>query len=87
MEHLDSATFYLAKDAGLTASSSESDRARVLYNFAHHFAHAWIPKRSYGKGYYPFTWELAPVLDTIWFSEGFAQYAAIEAHRRRAARE
>jgi predicted metalloprotease with PDZ domain len=79
MEHLDSATFYLAKDAGLTASSTASDRARVLYNFAHHFAHAWIPKRSYGKGYYPFTWELAPVLDTIWFSEGFAQYAAIEA--------
>jgi predicted metalloprotease with PDZ domain len=79
MEHLDSATFYLAKDAGLTSSSSEPDRARVLYNFAHHFAHAWIPKRSYGKGYYPFTWELAPVLDTIWFSEGFAQYAAIEA--------
>jgi len=79
MEHLDSATFYLARDSGLTASSSASDRARVLYNFAHHFAHAWIPKRSYGKGYYPFTWELAPVLDTIWFSEGFAQYAAIEA--------
>ncbi len=79
MEHLDSATFYLARDGGLTAASSASDRARVLYNFAHHFAHAWIPKRSYGKGYYPFTWELAPVLDTIWFSEGFAQYAAIEA--------
>ncbi|HXV63939.1 MAG TPA: hypothetical protein VEK15_24785 [Vicinamibacteria bacterium] len=79
MEHLDSATFYLASDAGLTASSSDSDRSRVLYNFAHHFSHAWIPKRAYGKGYYPFTWELAPVLDTIWFSEGFAQYAAIEA--------
>ncbi len=79
MEHLDSATFYLARDGGLTGASSASDRARVLYNFAHHFAHAWIPKRSYGKGYYPFTWELAPVLDTIWFSEGFAQYAAIEA--------
>ncbi len=79
MEHLDSATFYLAKDSGLTATSPASDRARVLYNFAHHFAHAWIPKRSYGNGYYPFTWELAPVLDTIWFSEGFAQYAAIEA--------
>jgi predicted metalloprotease with PDZ domain len=79
MEHLDSATFYLAKNAGLRTESSEEDRARVLYNFAHHFAHAWIPKRSYGKGYYPFTWELAPVLDTIWFSEGFAQYAAIEA--------
>jgi predicted metalloprotease with PDZ domain len=79
MEHLSSATFYLVKDGGLTETSSDSERARVLYNFAHHFAHAWIPKRSYGKGYYPFSWELAPVLDTIWFSEGFAQYAAIEA--------
>jgi predicted metalloprotease with PDZ domain len=79
MEHLSSATFYLARDSGLTGSSSPSDRARILYNFAHHFAHAWIPKRAYGKGYYPFTWELAPVLDTIWFSEGFAQYAAVEA--------
>jgi predicted metalloprotease with PDZ domain len=79
MEHLESATFYLARDSGLVSGSSDSERARVLYNFAHHFAHAWIPKRSYGKGYYPFTWELAPVLDTIWLSEGFAQYAAIEA--------
>lgn len=79
MEHLESATFYVERRTGLTASSSASDRARVLYNFAHHFAHAWIPKRAYGKGYYPFTWELAPVLDSIWFSEGFAQYAAIEA--------
>jgi predicted metalloprotease with PDZ domain len=79
MEHLSSATFYLSKDGGLSASSPETDRTRVLYNFAHHFAHAWIPKRCYGKGYYPFSWELAPVLDTIWFSEGFGQYAAIEA--------
>jgi predicted metalloprotease with PDZ domain len=45
----------------------------------HHVAHAWIPKRCSGEGYFPFTWELAPVLDTIWFSEGFAQYAAISA--------
>lgn len=79
MEHLSSGTFYLAADEGITARSSEAERARARYNFAHHMAHAWIPKRSYGKGYYPFTWELAPVLDSIWFSEGFAQYAAIEA--------
>jgi predicted metalloprotease with PDZ domain len=79
MEHLLSGTFYLAVDTGITARSSEMERARTRYNFAHHMAHAWIPKRSYGKGYYPFTWELAPVLDSIWFSEGFAQYAAIQA--------
>jgi predicted metalloprotease with PDZ domain len=79
MEHLDSSTFYLAADAALLSSSPPAERRRTLYNCAHHMAHAWIPKRAYGEGYYPFTWELAPVLDTIWFSEGFAQFAAIEA--------
>jgi predicted metalloprotease with PDZ domain len=79
MEHRDSATFYLGIDRSLTSDSPPNEIARTLYNYAHHFAHAWIPKRAYGKGYYPFTWELAPVLDTIWFSEGFPQYAAIEA--------
>jgi predicted metalloprotease with PDZ domain len=42
-------------------------------------AHSWIPKRCSGEGYFPFSWELAPVIDTIWFSEGFAQYAAMVA--------
>jgi predicted metalloprotease with PDZ domain len=79
MEHLGSSTFYLADTAGLTAASSADDDARVLYNFAHHIAHAWVPKRAYGHGYFPFQWELAPVLDSIWFAEGFGQYAAIVA--------
>ncbi len=79
MEHLDSATFYLSDDRGITSRSQEQEIARTHYNFAHHFSHAWIPKRAYSKGYFPFSWELAPVLDTIWFSEGFPQYAAIEA--------
>jgi predicted metalloprotease with PDZ domain len=79
MEHLDSATFYLSDDRGITRASPEEALSRTRYNFAHHFAHAWVPKRAFGVGYYPFTWELAPVLDSIWFSEGFAQYAAIEA--------
>jgi predicted metalloprotease with PDZ domain len=79
MEHLTSSTYYLAASAGLTASSSDADDARVLYNFAHHIAHAWVPKRAYGHGYFPFQWELAPVLDSIWFAEGFGQYAAIVA--------
>ncbi|MFN8061197.1 MAG: hypothetical protein U0Q12_18700 [Vicinamibacterales bacterium] len=79
MEHLDSSTYYLARNEGLTASSDEATARRVLYNFAHHMSHAWVPKRAYGEGYYPFMWELAPVLDTIWFAEGFGQYAAIVA--------
>ena len=79
MEHLGSSTYYLAASGGLTASSTAADDARVLYNFAHHIAHAWVPKRAYGHCYFPFQWELAPVIDTIWFAEGFGQYAAIEA--------
>lgn len=79
MEHLGSSTYYLAASSGLTASSPPQEDARVLYNFAHHMAHAWVPKRAYGAGYFPFQWELAPVLDSIWFAEGFGQYAAIVA--------
>lgn len=79
MEHLGSSTYYLAASAGLTAASTADDDARVLYNYAHHIAHAWVPKRAYGQGYFPFQWELAPVLDSIWFAEGFGQYAAIQA--------
>lgn len=79
MEHLGSSTYYLAASAGITTSSTAADDARVLYNFAHHIAHAWVPKRAYGHGYFPFQWELAPVIDSIWFAEGFGQYAAIEA--------
>ncbi len=77
MEHLGSSTYYLAASAGLTAKSTAADEARALYNYAHHIAHAWVPKRAYGQGYFPFQWELAPVLDSIWFAEGFGQYAAI----------
>jgi predicted metalloprotease with PDZ domain len=79
MEHLDSSTYYLAAASGLGPASTAADEARVLYNFAHHMAHAWVPKRAAGEGYFPFQWELAPVLDSIWFAEGFGQYAAIVA--------
>lgn len=79
MEHLGSSTYYLLASAGITPQSTPQDDARVLYNFAHHMAHAWVPKRASGAGYFPFPWELAPVLDSIWFAEGFGQYAAIVA--------
>lgn len=79
MEHLDSGTFFLGVAHRVSTESSEAERERSLYNLAHHIAHSWIPKRCHGEGYFPFSWELAPVIDTIWLSEGFAQYAAIAA--------
>ena len=78
-EHLDSGTFSLSITRAITAQSPQQSRDINLFNYAHHMAHSWIPKRAYGAGYLPFSWELTPVIDTIWFNEGFARYAAIEA--------
>jgi predicted metalloprotease with PDZ domain len=78
-EHVDSGTFSFSVDRRLNAQPTPEQRELILGNYAHHIAHSWIPKRSYGPGYRPFTWELAPVIDTIWFNEGFGRYAGIEA--------
>ena len=79
MEHLSSSHYCLAADAGVTPASPAAEQQRTLTNFTHHIAHAWIPTRGYGEGYFPFMWELAPVIDTIWLSEGFARYIAMDA--------
>lgn len=79
VEHLSSGTFFFDTQHTLTAKSSEGDRETHRFNYAHHIAHSWIPKRAYGMGYLPFTWETTPLIDTIWFNEGFGRYVAIEA--------
>jgi hypothetical protein len=78
-ERIDSGTFSLSADRAITAQTPSRRREATLFNYAHHMAHCWIPKRAYGSGYQPFTWEMPSVIDTIWFNEGFARYAAIEA--------
>ncbi|HEY5741689.1 MAG TPA: hypothetical protein VIS99_04040 [Terrimicrobiaceae bacterium] len=79
IEHLQSAS--VCGDTTMAPSKKSPDSAWSLArnNIAHHVTHAWIPKRSYGEGYYPFRWELTPLIDNIWFSEGFGQYAAMDA--------
>jgi predicted metalloprotease with PDZ domain len=79
MEHFESGTFYFGIDRAITSKSDSAARESERFNFAHHMAHSWIPKRAYGAGYLPFEWEMAPLIDTIWFSEGFARYAVIQA--------
>ena len=78
-EHMNSGTFSFTVTRAITTRSSVEDKQAALFNYAHHIAHCWIPKRAYGTGYSPFKWEMPPVIDTIWFNEGFARYAAIEA--------
>ena len=79
MEHMQSATFGAVAADAPGAGLPEEQAAGWRYHIAHHVAHAWIPKRCAGEGYFPFRWELAPLIDTIWFSEGFGQYAAADA--------
>jgi predicted metalloprotease with PDZ domain len=78
-EHVDSGTFSFSVDRRSNPQPTPEQRELILGNYAHHIAHSWIPKRAYGTGYRPFTWELAPVIDTIWFNEGFGRYAGVEA--------
>jgi len=78
-EHVDSGTFSLSVDPGKEAKTGEDARDRKLVNYAHHIAHSWIPKRAFGAGYSPNTWEAPPIVETIWFNEGFGRYAAVQA--------
>jgi predicted metalloprotease with PDZ domain len=78
-EHVDSGTFSLSLARATTAKTDADERDQTLVNYAHHMAHSWIPKRAYGAGYSPQTWEAPPVIDTIWFNEGFGRYAAVQA--------
>jgi predicted metalloprotease with PDZ domain len=78
-EHNTSGTFSLSVDGATNAHSAETHHYSALFNYAHHMAHSWVPKRVWGAGYRPFNWELTPVIETIWFNEGFGRYAGTEA--------
>lgn len=79
MEHMDSTTIFFDTGRVIGTESGSQGSTRHLYNLAHHIAHSWIPKRAAAAGYFPWTWELSPVLDSIWFSEGWGQYAGAAA--------
>ena len=79
MEHLQSSTYFLDTTRALLPSSPAEAKERAQFNYAHHIAHSWIPKRLAGEGYFPHRWEVPPVIDTVWFSEGFARWIASEA--------
>ncbi len=78
-EHLTSGTFSFSTERATTPKTPFEGQQMTVANYAHHMAHSWIPKRAYGEGYMPFVWELPPIIDTIWFNEGFGRYVSIQA--------
>ncbi len=71
MEHLQSSTFFGDVSAIRKTAMSEEQKIRTLPTFLHHMGHSFIPLRSYGDAYRPFVQEIAPVINNIWFNEGF----------------
>ncbi|KJF42962.1 M61 family metallopeptidase [Draconibacterium sediminis] len=71
MEHLNSMTAH--RDI-----SQEYNPNRDLGTIIHHMGHSWIPLRSWGEGYRPFTWQVAPLIETIWLNEGFIWYVSFQ---------
>lgn len=70
MEHLNSMTASLSISSAIT----EYEQKANISGIVHHMGHSWIPLRSYGKGYRPFDWGSAPIIETIWLNEGFIWY-------------
>ncbi len=70
MEHLNSMTG--SNDA--SSAIKEFEEEPRIGGIVHHMGHSWVPLRSYGEGYRPFEWQVAPLIDTIWLNEGFTWY-------------
>ena len=78
-EHDTSGTFSLSVDHATNAQSPDSHHYSALFNYAHHMAHSWVPKRVWGVGYRA-GWESTPVIrNHLWFNEGFGRYAGMQA--------
>ncbi|MFC4219748.1 M61 family metallopeptidase [Flagellimonas marina] len=71
MEHLNSMTAH--RDI-----SKEFYPNRDLGTIIHHMGHSWVPLRSWGEGYRPFAWQVAPLIETIWLNEGFIWYVSFQ---------
>lgn len=71
MEHLNSMTAH--RDI-----TQEYTPNRDLGSIIHHMGHSWIPLRSWGEGYRPFAWQVAPLIETIWLNEGFIWYVTFQ---------
>jgi predicted metalloprotease with PDZ domain len=71
MEHLNSSTFF-GDTTDLRRSAMTIDEVkRTMPTFLHHMGHSLIPLRCYGDTYRPYVLEIPPIINNIWFNEGF----------------
>jgi predicted metalloprotease with PDZ domain len=78
MEHLNSSTFFGDVSTLRTKPMSEEDMLRTMPTYLHHMSHAFIPLRCFGDAYRPHVLEIAPIINDIWFNEGFMWFLAYD---------
>ena len=71
MEHLQSSTFFGDTSGMRTSPMNKEKIIRTIPTYLHHMSHAFIPLRCYGDTYKPYVMEIPPIINNIWFNEGF----------------
>lgn len=79
MEHLNSSTFFGDTTGTRRTAMSRDQVKKTLPTFLHHMGHSFIPLRCYGDTYRPYVQEIPPIINTIWFNEGFMWFLPYEA--------
>jgi len=81
MEHLQSATFFGDTSNLRTAPLPKERLKPTMSTYLHHMGHAFIPLRCYGDTYRPQPLEIPPIINNIWFNEGFIWFLTYDALR------
>lgn len=71
MEHLQSSTFFGDTSGMRKAPMSRERIIATIPTIIHHMAHSLLPLRCYGDNYRPYVLEIPPIINHIWFNEGF----------------
>lgn len=71
MEHLQSSTFFGDTSLIRKAPMRHDELINSMGTYLHHMAHAFIPLRCYGDTYRPYVMEIPPIINNVWFNEGF----------------
>ena len=78
MEHLQSSTFFGDTTGFRKQAMSQKELIGSMATYLHHMGHAFIPLRCYGDNYRPFVKEIPPIINNIWFNEGFMWFVPYE---------
>jgi len=71
MEHLQSSTFFGDTSGIRSGPMSKDQLIKTIPTYLHHMGHAFLPLRCYGDAYRPYVEEIPPIINNIWFNEGF----------------